>query len=211
MSQLPPPPPSDPYQAPIAYMQPKPKGLAIASMVLGIISLVAVLFFCCTYLLNGIIVIPCGVLAIILGMIGRGQIKSGEAEGGGMATAGIVCGIVGVALWVLLLVMAIAGFAFLTSQMPNGPVLPTGPTGGMPGTPTAPATPAGQGTSGTSDTSDTGTQQSPTGPDANPGAIPTDSGTESPVDSDSSSTPEKVPEGETNGTPEPLANPDVNR
>lgn len=60
-------------------------GLAIASMVLGIISLL-----CFPYIT--------GVLAVIFGAVAKNKgCKSG------MATAGIVCGIIGVALWLLML------------------------------------------------------------------------------------------------------------
>ena len=62
------------------------KGLAIASMVLGIVS-----FFC-----FGII---CGILAIVLG----GVAKSKGCKSG-MATAGIVCGVVGLALYIITLI-----------------------------------------------------------------------------------------------------------
>ena len=66
------------------------KGLAIASLVLGIISLLC-------------FPIVTGVLGIALG----GAAKS-KGYRGGMATAGIVCGIIGLAAWV---VMLIAGFS----------------------------------------------------------------------------------------------------
>ena len=73
------------------------KGLAIASMVLGIVS-----FFC-----FGII---CGILAIILG----GVAKSKGCKSG-MATAGIVCGVVGLALYIITLIFfnPFATLAFL--------------------------------------------------------------------------------------------------
>ncbi len=39
-----------------------------------------------------------GLLAIILGVIGRGRAKRGEATNGGMALAGVILGVVGVLL-----------------------------------------------------------------------------------------------------------------
>lgn len=63
------------------------KGLSIASMVLGIVSIV----LCCIYYIS----IPSSILAIIFGAIGM---KKG---GKGMAIAGIVCGIIGLALYIL--------------------------------------------------------------------------------------------------------------
>ncbi len=81
------------YQAP-AYQvpaQPVPqatagKGLAIAGMVCGILS-----FFCIPAIL--------GVLGIIFGGVSKSK-----GYTGGMATAGIVCGVIGVALWLLMLI-----------------------------------------------------------------------------------------------------------
>ena len=61
------------------------KGLSIAAMVLGIISVV---LFCYPY-----ISIPCALLAIIFGVIGM---KKG---GRGMGIAGLVLGIVALALY----------------------------------------------------------------------------------------------------------------
>ena len=71
------------------------KGLSIAAMVLGIVS---VALFCVSY-----ISIPCAILAIIFGIVGK---KKG---GKGMAIAGLVLGIIAIALYVL----AVAGVASL--------------------------------------------------------------------------------------------------
>ena len=67
------------------------KGLSIAAMVLGMVSLV---FFCIWY-----ISIPCAVLAIIFGIIGKKRANQG------MAVAGLVMGIIAAALWVVLFVL----------------------------------------------------------------------------------------------------------
>lgn len=56
------------------------KGMAIASMVCGIVSIV---ICCCEY-----VSIPLGIIAVVLGVL---SIKKGEG-GRGMAIAGIVCG-----------------------------------------------------------------------------------------------------------------------
>lgn len=61
------------------------KGMAIASLVLGIVS-----FLCFP--------IVTGVLAIIFGGVAKSK-----GYTGGMATAGLICGILGLALWVLML------------------------------------------------------------------------------------------------------------
>jgi hypothetical protein len=66
------------------------KPLAIASLVLGITSLL-------------LFPIATGTLAIIFGVIALKRIKANPSlEGRKMALAGLICGIVGVALWVLL-------------------------------------------------------------------------------------------------------------
>ncbi len=79
----------NPYQN---NMQDPGKGLAIAALVLGIVS-----FFCFP--------IITGVLGIVFG----GVAKSKGCRSG-MATAGIVCGAIGLGLW---FVMLIAGFSFM--------------------------------------------------------------------------------------------------
>lgn len=71
------------------------KGMGIASLVLGIISLV---LFCVWY-----ISIPCAVVGIILGVLQNKKNKIG------MATAGIVCSIIAL---VLLVIAVIIGFVF---------------------------------------------------------------------------------------------------
>lgn len=74
-----------PAGAPVKAPQPG-KGFAIAAMVCGIVS-----FFC-----FGIVL---GVLAIVFGVVAK---KKGYM--GAMATAGIVCGVVGLALYVVTMV-----------------------------------------------------------------------------------------------------------
>lgn len=69
------------------------KGLSIASMVLGIVSVVML----CVYYIS----IPSAILAIIFAIIGR---KKG---GKGMATAGLVLGIIALVIDIVIVVMAI--------------------------------------------------------------------------------------------------------
>lgn len=69
------------------------KGLSIASMVLGIVALVML----CVYYIS----IPCAILAIIFAIIGR---KKGAQ---GMATAGLVLGIIALAFDILIVIFAI--------------------------------------------------------------------------------------------------------
>lgn len=75
------------------------KGFSIASMVLGIISLV---LLCIWY-----ISLPCSILAIIFSIVGM---KKG---GKGMAIAGLVTGIVAICLYVLIFVLAVIGISTL--------------------------------------------------------------------------------------------------
>ena len=75
------------------------KGLSITSMVLGIVSLVMLCFY--------YISIPCAILAIIFAIVGR---KKG---GKGMATAGLVLGIVALAIDVVIVI----GFIGLVGEI----------------------------------------------------------------------------------------------
>ena len=67
------------------------KGFCIASMVLGIVALV---FFCLWY-----ISIPCGILAIIFGILGVKSVNKG------MAIAGLVTGTIGLIISTLIIII----------------------------------------------------------------------------------------------------------
>jgi hypothetical protein len=85
-----------PYGQPSGYPYAPPQqrtnGLAIASMVLGILWL---------YWIGSI-------LALVFGYIARKQIRERGESGGGMATAGIVLGWIGVGFIVVAVIAAIA-------------------------------------------------------------------------------------------------------
>ncbi|MES4907566.1 MULTISPECIES: DUF4190 domain-containing protein [unclassified Streptomyces] len=68
-------------------------GLGTAALVCGIIGLVCGI----TYFL-WVLAIILGILAIIFGSIGKGKVSRGEANNGGSATAGLVCGIIGMVI-----------------------------------------------------------------------------------------------------------------
>ncbi len=91
MTEYPPPPPGYPYGpppgTPYYVVQRRTNGLAIASMVLGILWI---------YWIGSI-------LALIFGYIARKQIKERGDDGNGMAIAGIVLGWIGVATLVVML------------------------------------------------------------------------------------------------------------
>ena len=82
------------------------KGFCIASLVLGIITLV---FFCLWY-----ISIPCGILAIIFGIIGL------KSTSRGMAIAGLITGSIGLVISALIVIfLFIVGFTIGVSDALN--------------------------------------------------------------------------------------------
>ncbi len=73
--------------------EPEPsKGLAIASLVCGIVSIV----FCCTSWIGGLV----GIAGLITGILA----KSKRQGGSGMSTAGIICSVIGILLSIIMLV-----------------------------------------------------------------------------------------------------------
>lgn len=82
------------YVPPQAPVSEPGKGMAIASLVLGILS-----FFCFAYI--------AGTLGIVFGCVAKNKGYTGK-----MATAGIICGAVGIVLWI---VLQIAGLSLLGS------------------------------------------------------------------------------------------------
>lgn len=80
-------------------------GLAIASMVLGIISIVCSLSMLFAFL--GFIL---GIVGLVLGIVGRSKIKmsQGQIGGDGMALAGIICSSISLGISVLMIVGCIA-------------------------------------------------------------------------------------------------------
>lgn len=79
----------------------KNDGLSITSMVLGIVGLVLTFFPGLNFI--GIL---CGILAIIFGVISKNRIQSSDEElsGLGMAKAGLILGIITIAIFILTLV-----------------------------------------------------------------------------------------------------------
>ncbi|MGN0500301.1 MAG: DUF4190 domain-containing protein [Ruminococcus sp.] len=96
---------NQPYQAP-QYTNSYPvedssaNGMAIASLVLGIVS-----FFCCG--------VPCSVVGLILGIIS----KKRKPLNNGKATAGIVLSIIALVLWAILFILnMVAGSTFMSTS-----------------------------------------------------------------------------------------------
>jgi hypothetical protein len=86
------------YGMPYGYATPSRNGLAIASMVCGIVGVV--MFF--------LYAIPC-IVAVVLGHVALSQIKRTGQAGKGMAVAGIATGYTGIGLFALALVLALSG------------------------------------------------------------------------------------------------------
>lgn len=96
----PPPPPQYGYGGypPPAPAGPK-NGLGVASLVVAIIALFS--------LVGGVVL---GVVAIILGFLGHGRVKRGEANNGGIAIAGIVLGALSIVESIVVIGIAVWGF-----------------------------------------------------------------------------------------------------
>ena len=99
----PPPPPGGGYQPQMGagYAAPRTDGMAIASLILGILG-----------------VICCGILApvaAILGFVSRGRIaqSGGAVSGGGLAMAGLILGIIGTVLWIIGVIIYAANISHL--------------------------------------------------------------------------------------------------
>ncbi len=82
------------------------KGFCIASLVLGIVTLI---FFCIWY-----ISIPCGILAIVFGILGL------KSSGRGMAIAGLITSSIGLVISALIVIfLFIVGFTIGFSEALN--------------------------------------------------------------------------------------------
>ena len=89
-------PPGSHWQQPGYYQnpyQPPLPGMAIASLILGIVSLPSCMCYGCPSLI-------CGILACIFGTMMLNQVKEGTAPASarGISIAGIICGAVGIVL-----------------------------------------------------------------------------------------------------------------
>ena len=109
-----PPPPGAYGQAAAAYASPRTDGLAIASLIVGILSLV------CTVACLGIVLGP---TAAIMGFISRQRISSsgGMLGGGALAVIGLVLGIIGFVAsvgWFFLLVSGVITSSGSSSPTP---------------------------------------------------------------------------------------------
>ena len=108
MTQAPPPPappygtnPTPNYGTPGGAGGPPTSGKAIGSLVCGILSLGT----CCIPLLS----IPLGIVAVVLGVMGKSDADAGRASGRGLALAGLITGGIGALLSILLWIAAAVG------------------------------------------------------------------------------------------------------
>lgn len=81
------------------------QGLAVASMVLGIL---AILFLCCVPYVSFVLAI----VSIILG----GVAISKKTAGKGMAIAGIVCSVIAIVLGIVVIVVGFGALSYLESM-----------------------------------------------------------------------------------------------
>lgn len=85
------------------------KVLPIVAMVLGIVSIVMTCFVSASW--STWFGLACAVAAIVTGAISKKKFGKNA-----MATAGFVCGIVAIALWVLAIILVVAGIGLLASM-----------------------------------------------------------------------------------------------
>jgi hypothetical protein len=90
--------------APQQYTPPKTNGKSIAAMVLGILAIVL------PYI--GFLI---GIVAIIFASISLKEVKRNQEQGRGMAIAGLVCGIVGTAIYALIILVVVFIYASFRS------------------------------------------------------------------------------------------------
>lgn len=114
----PPPPPPDPGYAEVpATSGPPRNGIGVAALVVGIIA-----FFLAFPLfpLGALL----GIVAIILGFVGRGKAKRGEATNGGVATGGLVMGVLALLVAIIIGVFIGSFFARNADKIRNCAELP---------------------------------------------------------------------------------------
>ena len=91
----------------------QPSGMAIASLILGIVSVLSI----CGFHVGLLAGLPCSILAVVFGFIAKGKANRQEAGGRGMAVAGPIMGFIYLGLWVLLaLVILVMGIVIAISK-----------------------------------------------------------------------------------------------
>lgn len=92
----------------------KKNGLAIASLVVGIVSVIPILS------LGNVFGLIEGIVAVVLGFIGVSQIKKSSQGGKGMAVAGIIMGFVTIAAFILFIFVLAPALGGIFDQINQG-------------------------------------------------------------------------------------------
>ncbi len=90
---------------------PPASGMAVTSLVLGIVS---VLSFC-GFHVGLLIGLPCSILAIVFGFIGLSKVRDGSAGGRSFARTGLILGFIYIGLWIVLIGAIIAIGIFISA------------------------------------------------------------------------------------------------
>ncbi len=109
MSYSDPPPPPPQYgapQPPMGGMPPKTSGMAVASLVLGIIGAIPCFWGCLVF----------SILGIVFGQLGKKDVRDsgGAKKGAGLAQWGFILGVVGVVLGVVYWILVATGVIDIT-------------------------------------------------------------------------------------------------
>lgn len=103
---------SQPQQAGGGGGQQQGNGIAIAGMVLGIISVATCWIWCFPW-----IAIACGIVGVILSVLGLKTAKERGGLNAGKAKTGLICGLIGLAVSVVLFIVVLAFFTAATSSL----------------------------------------------------------------------------------------------
>ncbi|MHC4716121.1 MAG: DUF4190 domain-containing protein [Planctomycetota bacterium] len=86
--------------------EPAGNGLATAGMVLGIITLATCWMFCAPY-----VPLACGIVGLVLSVLGASKAKDRAGAGAGKAKVGIICSVIGLAVIIVIWILLITVFA----------------------------------------------------------------------------------------------------
>jgi len=117
--------PPSPYATPSAFSPPgenmlqRNSGKAVAALVLGIVS-------CCIWVvpfIGAFLALPCGILALVFGILGLREVKRDPAtfKGGGMAITGIILGSIMILIGLVILLAVTIGLTALDDYCEENP------------------------------------------------------------------------------------------
>lgn len=87
------------------YQPPKTNGKSIATLVLGIVSII----------IPYVGFLP-GIVGIILGILSLKELKASGEQGRGLSIAGLICSIIGTLLWLVVLLIVVIVVIFAVSE-----------------------------------------------------------------------------------------------